>query len=217
MKCPHCNTGIHEGFVTAKFAEYHKVVRNGRVAAPAEVWSVLHQRCPECSGMIIQLGQFVVDESKQHRFPVHPSSVTRPIPTEVEPPYSTDFKEACAVLPYSAKASAALSRRNLQAVLRDKAKTTKKDLYDQIEEVSSSLPGHIAESLHAVRTIGNIAAHSMKSTNTSEIMDVALGEADWNLDVLESLFDFYFVQPVLAAKRKAALNEKLKAAGKAEL
>jgi hypothetical protein len=32
--------------------------------------------------------------------------------------------------------------------------------------------------------------------------------------VLESLFDFYFVQPAIAAKRKADLNKKLKDAGK---
>lgn len=43
------------------------------------------------------------------------------------------------------------------------------------------------------------------------------GEAEWNLDVLESLFEFYFVQPGLTTSRKAALNVKLKAAGKPEL
>ena len=34
---------------------------------------------------------------------------------------------------------------------------------------------------------------------------------------LELLFDFYFVQPAISAKRKADLNLKLKAAGKPEL
>jgi hypothetical protein len=34
------------------------------------------------------------------------------------------------------------------------------------------------------------------------------------LDVLESLFDFYFVEPAKAAQRKAELNEKLKEPGK---
>jgi hypothetical protein len=38
-----------------------------------------------------------------------------------------------------------------------------------------------------------------------------------NLDVLESLFDFYFVQPALLAAKKAALNDKLKSAGKPTL
>jgi len=49
------------------------------------------------------------------------------------------------------------------------------------------------------------------------IVDVEDGEAEWNLDVLDLLFDFYFVQPAISAKRKAALNQKLKDAGKPEL
>ena len=57
----------------------------------------------------------------------------------------------------------------------------------------------------------------MKSTTTGAIVDVAPGEAEWNLDVLESLFDFYFVQPAISAKRKAELNKKLKDAGKPEI
>ena len=57
----------------------------------------------------------------------------------------------------------------------------------------------------------------MKSTVTGAIVDVEEGEAEWNLDVLESLFDFYFVQPALTAKRKAVLNQKLKEAGKPEI
>jgi siderophore synthetase component len=129
------------------------------------------------------------------------------------------FKQACLVLPLSTKASAALSRRCLQGVLRDKAQTKSKDLADQIDELidSKAVPAYIAEELHAVRNIGNFAAHPTKSKNTGEIVDVEEGEAEWNLDVLESVFDFYFVQPALAAKRKASLNQKLKEAGKPEI
>ncbi len=125
--------------------------------------------------------------------------------------------EACAVLQLSPKASAALSRRNLQAILREKGKTTEKNLYDQIEEIIPKVPSHISEGLHAVRHIGNFAAHPMKSTNSGEILEVEEGEAEWNLDVLESLFDFYFVQPEIFAKRKAGLNKKLREVAKAEL
>ena len=104
-------------------------------------------------------------------------------------------------------------------MLRDQAKTKSKDLADQIDEVRASgkLPSHIEQGLDAVRHIGNFAAHTMKSTVTGAILDVEPGEAEWNLDVLEFLFDYYFVQPALHAKRKAALNPKLKAAGKPEL
>ena len=48
-------------------------------------------------------------------------------------------------------------------------------------------------------------------------MDVEANEAEWNLDVLELLFDFYFVQPAISAKRKIELNKKLKETGKPEL
>jgi hypothetical protein len=146
-------------------------------------------------------------------------STTRPVVPEVPDPYRQDFLEACRVLADSAKASAALSRRNLQAILRDKAVTRSKDLADQIEEVinSGKIPSHIQEGLHAVRNIGNFASHEIKSKVTGAIVEVEPGEAEWNLDVLESLFDFYFVQPAISAKRKAELNKKLKEAGKPEI
>ena len=77
---------------------------------------------------------------------------------EVVDPYKQDFIEACKVLGDSPKASAALSRRCLQAILRDKAGTKSKDLYDQIEEDinSGKVASHICEDLHAIRGQGSI-------------------------------------------------------------
>jgi hypothetical protein len=42
-------------------------------------------------------------------------------------------------------------------------------------------------------------------------------EAEWNLDVLEQLFDLYFVLPARAKAKKEALNKKLTDAGKPPL
>ena len=91
------------------------------------------------------------------------------------------------------------------------------DLSKEIDAVLPSLPSSIAEAVDAVRVIGNFAAHPIKSTNTGEIVDVEPGEAEWSLDVLESLFDFYFVQPAKLAEKKAAMNKKLTDAGKPPL
>ena len=219
MKCPHCAAGIYEGFATAVVINAaHVTSRENKILASQVVWNISHQRCPECHEHIIFLER-PVPSHLQLSFMAYPSSRSRPIPAEVTDPYRQDFREASKVLADSPKASAALSRRCLQAILRDKAGTLQKDLYDQIEEVinSGKVPAHIAEGLHAVRNIGNFAAHMMKSTVTGAILDVEPGEAEWNLDVLELLFDFYFVQPAVAAKRKAELNKKLKEAGKPEL
>src|SRR5436853_535381 len=84
-------------------------------------------------------------------------------------------------------------------------------LGDEIQQVidSAKVPSHISESLDAIRNIGNFAAHPIKSKASGEIIDVEPGEAEWNLDVLEALFDFYFVQPELLRKKREALNKKL--------
>jgi hypothetical protein len=140
-------------------------------------------------------------------------------PTEVPDKYAADFNEGHAVLGLSPKASAALSRRALQHLLRDEAKTTKKDLADQIEEVLGNkfFPSHLAEGLDAVRNIGNFAAHPLKSKATGEIVDVEPGEAEWTLEVLSGIFDFLFVEPAKTKARKEALSKKLVEAGKPAL
>jgi Domain of unknown function (DUF4145) len=204
---------------SSAIAAYGSLPRPDGIMSPYVAWEGVYQRCPECLEAIILLPRKDSDGRVESTTLVYPLGVTRPVPVEVTDPYAQEFKEATAVLSLSPKASAALSRRCLQTILREKGHTKKKDLFDQIEEIvtSGKLPSHIEEGLHAVRNIGNFAAHPMKSTNTGEIMDIEPGEAEWNLDVIESLFDFYFVQPALAAKRKAELNKKLKEAGKHEI
>jgi hypothetical protein len=145
----------------------------------------------------------------------YPKQASRaPLPAEVPDPYRQEYVEACNVLADSAKASAAVSRRCLQMVLRDVAKVKPSDLSKEIDEVLPKLPSHLAEAIDAIRNVGNMAAHPIKSTNTGEVVDVEPGEAEWLLDALEGLFDFYFVQPAILQKKRAALNQKLAEAKK---
>lgn len=55
---------------------------------------------------------------------------------------------------------------------------------------------------------------SRAPTNTGLILGVEPGEAEWLLDVLEALFDFYFVRPARLTAKRDALNKKLAEAGK---
>jgi len=146
-----------------------------------------------------------------------PKGVSRaPLPSEVPVEFAGDYTEACLVLSDSPKASAALSRRCLQHLLREKEPIKKGDLYDEIEEVLSSrnLPAYLGDDLDLVRVIGNFAAHPIKSKSTGEIFAVEPGEAEHLLNTLESLFDFYFVRPAVQRNARASVNEKLQAAGK---
>jgi hypothetical protein len=107
----------------------------------------------------------------------------------------------------------------MQHILREKAKVKAPNLDQEIQRVldGNMVPSHIADSLDAVRTVGNFAAHPIKSTSSGEVVDVEPGEAEWNLDTVEALFDFYFVQPAKIAVKREALNKKLADAGKPPL
>jgi hypothetical protein len=166
------------------------------------------------SGKFTKVGTSHFQFEPDNEYVVWPIQYTRPIPSEVPKHIAIDYQEAAAVLNISPKASAALSRRCLQAVLREAGGSSKKNLVDQIEDVSNNLPGYITQNIDAIRNIGNFAAHPIKDTASGQIVEVEPGEAEWNLDVLDMLFDFYYVQPALAQKKRDALNAKLQNAGK---
>lgn len=150
------------------------------------------------------------------QFMVFPRGAHRPpAPPEVPEAVGQDYNEACLVFDDSPQASAALSRRCLQHLLVERRVSKSENLSTAIDDaLSVHPPTHIAENLDAVRNIGNFAAHPQKCKNSGEILPVEPHEAEWNLDVLEMLFDFYYVQPARSAARRDALNKKLEEAGK---
>lgn len=211
MQCPHCLQHFHANWVYTRLTQDED-----------RLWGTGCTICAACGRIIITLGDVGqnpardIIPTRQHA-QVYPKGISRsPIPSEVPPEFVADYREACLVLPDSEKASAALSRRCLQYLLREKAAIKKGDLANEIQQVldSKQLPGHLAEDLDAIRNIGNFAAHPIKSTHTGEIVDIEPQEAEWLLNLLEGLFDFYFVQPARAKAKRDALNAKLQDAGK---
>lgn len=205
MKCPHC------------LEHFHFVPQTSPGFADKEwKWAFVYSICPACQKAVIQLEKS--DPKTGHRLElslVHPKAPARALlPPEVPRPFAEDYQEACLIFTNSAKASAALSRRCLQRLLREKAGIKPQDLSREIQEVFPKLPTYLAEAIDSIRVIGNFAAHPLKSTNTGEILDVEPGEAEWQLDVLEQRFDFFFVQPERLKVKRDALNKKLKEAGK---
>jgi len=217
MKCMHCLVEFHD--------DKKEILIGHDIDGD---WSVFQYVCPACNRMNLFLinGEYgrhpngiptIIESAMRNRIAVRPFGTNRPpCPQEVPANIAEDYREACQVFPFSAKASAALSRRCLQNLLRDAAKVKPSDLSNEIQEVidGGKLPSQLSISIDAIRNIGNFAAHPMKSKSTGEIVDVESEEAEWNLDVLESLFDFYYVQPALLAKKRDALNAKLQEAGK---
>ena len=224
MKCFHCSVAFHED---------SRLVYLGQDSEGH--WACYLTDCPECGRFNIYFiradiyysnvhpAGYKINKDEEDNLKIdyakliRPEVATRnPVPTSVPEHIKSDYIEASAVLSISTKASAALSRRCLQVVLREAAKVKHADLFYEIQEVldRKDLPTHISESIDAVRNIGNFGTHPIKSKVTNEIVEVEAGEADWNLDVLEMLFDFYYEQPEKIRKRKEALNERLKEHGK---
>ncbi len=213
MKCPHCLIEFHDN--------------ESEIRLPEDIdgqWDILSKNCPNCKKNIFYLrnykwkpvhGGHVKEINSQ--LLIRPKIANRPpVPVEVPKDFSSDYTEACLVLADSPKASAALSRRSLQHIIREKIGVKKKDLFQEIQEVldKGMLPTDLLESIDSIRNVGNFAAHPIKSQSTGEIVEVEPHEAEWNLDVLEMLFEFLFVRPEAIKKKRDALNSKLTDAGK---
>ena len=192
-------------------------------------YDIAHGSCPECDSPIVVMrrGRYVshyqgnealreLVGNPQLNVLYPPGACPRDVQPEVPESYRNDFLEASRVLAPSPKASAAISRRLLQRVLREHFKITGSSLADEIDQFLNrpGVPSELSDAVDAVRNVGNFAAHPMKNTNTGEILEVEPGEAEWLIEVLESMFDFAFVQPKRLRARRASLNHKLAEAGK---
>lgn len=219
MKCPHC------------LVEFHDNVRDVQIGQDSDGYFELYVRtCPSCKKYVIHLVHFIMKritapdkrgyreerEDKSIQL-IRPKIANRPpVAPEVPSQFAMDYTESCLVIDDSPKASAALSRRCLQNIIRDHLKIKEKDLSQEIQKVIDNklLPSDILDSIDGIRNVGNFAAHPIKSTSSGEIVEVEQNEAEWNLDVLEMMFDYLFVRPALVKKKRDALNLKLKDAGK---
>jgi len=209
MKCPHCLDSFFENWAP---------VGNELPNDPDGRWWVYYTQCPTCRKLVIRLSNMSGDETRY--IIVRPKGVARSsLPPDVPAEFAEDYREACLVLADSAKASAALSRRCLQNLLREKARVKHSTLNSEIAQVlkAGTLPPYLADALDAVRAIGNFASHPMKSQNTGAIVDVEPGEAEWSLDVIEGLFSFFFIEKAALEKKRDSLNTKLAEAGKPPL
>ena len=214
MKCPHCLIAFHDEDLWERY----------EIETPEESATTcvcLAAVCPICKSPIIKLvtealGSFeVIDERV-----IYPASPQRaPVDNSVPEGLGQDYLEACQVLPLSAKASAALSRRVLQAILNDQG-YTKKNLYEQIDGVlnesdpKKTLPHGLHEIIDVIRQFGNFSAHPITDVTSLQIIDVEPEEAKWCLEIIEELFDYYYVRPASRKNKRAALNTKLSRAGK---
>ncbi len=123
-----------------------------------------------------------------------------------------DYQEAILIAKLSPKASATLSRRCLQGIIRDfwgiKNKNT---LYDEINAIpADKITSAEVEALQALRSIGNIGAHPEK---TGLILEVEPNEAELMIKLIEFFIENWYVKKheqdeMLNAIKQVACNKK---------
>jgi hypothetical protein len=121
-----------------------------------------------------------------------PQSSARPFPDYIPLAIRQDYEEACLISGLSPKASATLSRRCLQGIIRDFWNITKARLIDEINELNGKIDSTTWQAIDAVRSIGNIGAHMEKDINL--IVDVDPEEADLLLRLIEVLLEEWYIR-----------------------
>lgn len=152
---------------------------------------------------------------------LRPKSAARQFPAYIPKPILADYEEACLIAEDSPKASATLSRRCLQGMIRDFWGVVKDRLMDEINAVKGKIDSTTWSAIDAVRSIGNIGAHMEKDINL--IVDVDPDEARLLIGLIEFLLADWYVgqhqreehmkKVVALGTAKTAAKQSVKAGG----
>jgi hypothetical protein len=197
MECPHCGSEF-EGS-PHKFAL--GIDQDG-------TWQVSSARCRVCDRLFVAV---CTQEGKN--FPAYPptGSAKAKLSEDVPADLAAEYWTANQILPYSEEASAAVSRRLLQRVLASQAGAGYGGLADQIRRAvaSPAMPAYLKEALETLAKVAGLESGESKSYRCEALGRVNQGEAEWLLEVLKPLFEFYYVQPARLRRKRYAIEDRI--------
>lgn len=220
-QCPHCN---HFVTITQNMQSYdvhYLEIDNaiGKIAVYSTFFVCPNPDCnfPTCRVWLSEWhyapgGGYKTTGKKLKEWRLYPEGSSRPYPDYVPQVIRNDYQEACLIVNQSPKASATLSRRCLQGILRDYWKVKPGRLVDEIKEITDKVDPVTWNAIDSVRSIGNIGAHMEKDINV--IVDVDPGEAELLIQLVETLLTEWYVgrhereQRMLAVSAAAAAKKE---------
>lgn len=197
--CPYCNskTTINndnykesDDKMTIKNSMGYRLLRNKWIVCPNE-------DCKKITLITVLCDYFYSDLHSEWQTKVLqnwrllPNSYAKPFPEYIPAVLRQDYEEAAIILELSPKASATLSRRCLQGIIRDFWKVSKSRLIDEITAIEDKVDPLTWQSIDSVRKVGNIGAHMEKDINV--IVDVEPKEAYLLLQLIELLFEEWYI------------------------
>lgn len=210
--CPYCdrNATISEHNYSVYLNGYDKNNKDGLLAIETLLVTCPNAICREYTIIVsLSKGEYFNGRVRSEgdallTWNLKPSSSAKPLPTYIPKPVADDYNEACLIRDLSPKASATLSRRCLQGMIRDFWQVTKATLYLEIEAIKDKVDPEAWEAVDAVRSIGNIGAHMEK--DISIIIDVDPKEAQLLIELIETLIDEWYVARHQRQERMRALK-----------
>ena len=148
-------------------------------------------RCPNCGEYTISAkgkGSAVDDVDVT----IRPKSIAYKFPDYIPQAIRSDYEEACSIINLSPKASATLSRRCLQGMIRDFFQVSKANLFEEINAIKDKIPTEQWAVLDGLRRIGNIGAHMERDINL--IVDIEPGEAQKLIKLIELLLQQWYIE-----------------------
>lgn len=134
-----------------------------------------------------------------------PESSAKPFPSYIPEAILHDYNEACLIQEKSPKASATLSRRCLQGMIRDFWGIKKDRLFDEIKDLEGKVEESTWEAIDSVRKVGNIGAHMEKDVDL--IIDVDSDEAALLIWLIETLFEDWYIAKHEREERMAKIRQ----------
>jgi hypothetical protein len=197
--CPFCNQNatITNSDVSVREHGFGDDSKHGSQLLKTKVVVCPNGDCKEYT-LVATLYDYVQISEAWHRRSVRywqliPASEAKVFPDYVPQAILSDYNEACLIRDLSPKASATLSRRCLQGIIRDYWNVTKARLFEEIEAIRDKVDPLTWQAIDAVRHIGNIGAHMEKDINL--IVDVDPQEAGLLIGLIEMLVkDWYVVR-----------------------
>lgn len=145
-----------------------------------------------------------------------PQSHAKQFPSYIPEAIIADYDEACLIKELSPKASATLSRRCLQGIIRDFWKVKEGRLVDEINAIKDKVDPITWQAIDSVRSIGNIGAHMEKDINL--IVEVEPQEAQLLTGLIEILIKDWYVsrherqmhlENIIGVAEQKALDKKV--------
>lgn len=124
--------------------------------------------------------------------------------------YTRDYAEAAGILQASPRMSAVLARKIVGDLLAEYGGHKERRITQQIDafNANTSHPRSIRENLHHLREIADFGAHTQKDER-DEIVEATRDEAEWTLDVVDRLFDYFIVTPKQDASIRDSFDVKI--------